>query len=46
MVVEFESGKAVVNHAILGKMERALGTCVCVCVHVCMYNLGMGSNGI
>jgi len=27
VVVEFESGKAVVNHAILGKMERALGMC-------------------
>ena len=26
VVVDFESGRAVVNHAILGKMERALGT--------------------
>jgi len=25
VVVEFESGKAVVNHAVLTKMERALG---------------------
>ena len=25
VVVEFESGRAVVNHAILGKIERALG---------------------
>ena len=34
VVVEFESGKAVVNHAILGKMERALGTYVCTCMYV------------
>ena len=25
VIVEFESGKAVVNHAILNKIERALG---------------------